>query len=125
MATKKKNPEKPSKTDLIREAIAAGHTAPAKIAAYVAETHKVKLDTKYISVVKSQIGKRGRGGNHQTDMDVEKLAMAFSLRSGGIVKAREKIEAIKGGDNLAIAFAIAMGGIDKAVVALDSLKLQV
>lgn len=122
----KKSGASASKSAIIREALDKGITVPAAIAAYAKQSKGLEIDPKYISVIKSNIlnkGKGGRGRRSAVNLDAQKEAMMFALKCGTIDKAKKALEAVR--SDPALAFAANMGGVDRAIAALSDLASHV
>ncbi len=110
-----------NKSALVREALSKGIESPAKIAAYAKEVKGKSIDPKYISVIKSNIRNKERGGGKVTrgGRDTSKDASMFALRHGTIEKAKKALEGVR--NDPALAFAVSMGGVDRAIAVLNNL----
>lgn len=115
-----------NKAAIIREALGKGIEAPAAISAYAKQNKGLEIDPKYISVIKSNIRakeKGGRGRRTGLSRDAQKEAMLFALKNGSIEKAKKSLEGIRNDPTLA--FAASMGGVDHAIAALTELATHV
>lgn len=117
-----------NKAAIIREALGKGIEAPAAISAYAKQNKGLDIDPKYISVIKSNLrakekGGRGRGGRSHLSRDAQKEAMLFALKNGTIEKAKKALEGVRNDPTLA--FAASMGGVDHAIAALTELATHV
>ena len=114
-----------NKSALVREALSKGIESPAKIAAYAKDVKGKTIDPKYISVIKSNIRNKERGGGKSTrggrsfGQDISKEASMFALRHGTIEKAKKALEGVR--SDPVLAFAVSMGGVDRAITALNNL----
>lgn len=115
-----------NKAAIIREALGKGIEAPAAISAYAKQTKGLEIDPKYVSVIKSNIRtkeKGGRGRRGGLSRDAQKEAMMFALKNGTIDKAKKALEGVRNDPTLA--FAVSMGGVDRAIAALTDLASHV
>ena len=74
-----------NKAAVIREALGKGIEAPAAISAYAKQSKGLEIDPKYVSVIKSNIRakeKGGRGRRGSLSRDAQKEAMMFALKNG-------------------------------------------
>lgn len=113
-----------NKSALVREALGKGIESPAKIAAYAKEVKGKTIDPKYISVIKSNIRNKERGGKvirggRSIGRDTIKEASMFALRHGTIEKAKKALEGVR--HDPVLAFAVSMGGVDRAISVLTNL----
>ncbi len=115
-----------NKAAIIREALGKGIEAPAAISAYAKQSKGMEIDPKYVSVIKSNIRakeKGGRGRRGGLSRDAQKEAMMFALKNGTIDKAKKALEGVRNDPTLA--FAVSMGGVDRAIAALTDLASHV
>lgn len=115
-----------NKAAIIREALGKGIEAPAAISAYAKQNKGLEIDPKYISVIKSNIRakeKGGRGRRSNLSRDAQKEAMLFALKNGSIEKAKKVLEGVRNDPTLE--FAASMGGVDHAIAALTELATHV
>lgn len=116
-----------NKAAIIREALNKGIESPSSIAAFAKQSKGLEIDPKYVSVIKSQIRAKERGGRSSRasagSRDVQKDASLFALKNGTIEKAKKALEGVR--NDPVLAFAISMGGIDKALSALNDLAAQI
>lgn len=115
-----------NKAAIIREALGKGIEAPAAISAYAKQSKGLEIDPKYVSVIKSNIRakeKGGRGRRGGLSRDAQKEAMMFALKNGTIDKAKKALEGVRNDPTLA--FAVSMGGVDRAIAALTDLASHV
>lgn len=115
-----------NKAAIIREALGKGIEAPAAISAYAKQSKGLEIDPKYVSVIKSNIRakeKGGRGRRGGLSRDAQKEAMMFALKNGTIEKAKKALEGVRNDPTLA--FAVSMGGVDRAIAALTDLASHV
>ena len=123
----KKSSASVNKAAIIREALGKGIEAPAAISKYAKDSKGLDIDPKYVSVIKSNIrtkekGGRGRRGSGLS-RDAQKEAMMFALKNGTIEKAKKALEGVRNDPTLA--FAASMGGVDRAISALTDLASHV
>lgn len=124
----KKSTASVNKAAIIREALGKGIEAPAAISKYAKDSKGLEIDPKYVSVIKSNIrtkekGGRGRRGSSGLSRDAQKEAMMFALKNGTIEKAKKALEGVRNDPTLA--FAANMGGVDRAIAALNDLASHV
>lgn len=115
-----------NKAAIIREALGKGIQSPSEISAYAKQTKGLEIDPKYVSVIKSNIRAKERGGRGRRgglSRDVQKEAMMFALKNGTIEKAKKALEGVRNDPTLA--FAVSMGGVDRAISALNDLATHV
>lgn len=115
-----------NKAAIIREALGKGIEAPSAISAYAKQNKGLEIDPKYVSVIKSNIRakeKGGRGRRGGLSRDAQKEAMMFALKNGTIDKAKKALEGVR--NNPTLAFAVSMGGVDRAIAALTDLASHV
>ena len=115
-----------NKAAVIREALGKGIEAPAAISAYAKQSKGLEIDPKYVSVIKSNIRakeKGGRGRRGSLSRDAQKEAMMFALKNGTIDKAKKALDGVR--DDPTLAFAVSMGGVDRAIAALTDLASHV
>jgi hypothetical protein len=114
-----------NKALIIREALSKGISSPSAISAYAKENKGIDIDTKYISVIKSNLRTKakGRGARSRLSRELEtKEAMMFALKNGTIDKAKKALEGVR--NDPVLAFAVSMGGVDRAIAILDELATQ-
>ena len=117
-----------NKSALVREALSKGIESPAKIAAYAKEVKGKTIDPKYISVIKSNLrakergGKAGVRGGRTLGRETTNEASMFALRHGSIDKAKKALDGVR--SDPVLAFAISMGGVDRAIAVLNKLSAQ-
>lgn len=123
----KKASSSANKAAIIREALGKGIESPSAISAYAKQAKGLEIDPKYVSVIKSNIRakeKGGRGGRRGgLSRDAQKEAMMFALKNGTIEKAKKAVEGVRNDPTLA--FAVSMGGVDRAIAALNDLATHV
>jgi hypothetical protein len=103
-----------SKTDVVRELLAKGITAPKDIAAAAKSEFGVEITPGYASIIKGGLKKR-KGG---------KRAIA---KGGRVVHAATKTKPNSASpdlslENLALRFALKAGSVDAAIAALEKLR---
>ena len=122
---RKKGSGSVNKAAIIREALGKGIESPAAISAYAKQTKGLVIDPKYVSVIKSNIRTKEKGGRRRGRLshDHVKETMHFALKNGTIANAMKALEAVRG--DSVMAFAASMGGVDQAIAALTDLASQV
>lgn len=109
---KKLASQKINKSAVVREAIAKGIEKPQLIVEHVKKTHGITLDVRYVSVVKSGMGRKPSGRR-----DIQKAAMLFVLKAGSPGKAINSVNSLR--KNGAVDFILSAGGFDQALTALS------
>lgn len=115
-----------NKAAIIREALGKGIESPLAISAYAKQSKGLEIDPKYVSVIKSNIRAKEKGGRARRgglSRDTQKEAMLFALKNGTIDKAKKALEGVRNDPTLA--FAVNMGGVDRAMAVLTELASQV
>lgn len=115
-----------NKAAIIREALGKGIESPLAISAYAKQSKGLEIDPKYVSVIKSNMRAKEKGGRTRRgglSRDAQKEAMLFALKNGTIDKAKKALEGVRNDPTLA--FAVNMGGVDRAIAVLTDLASHV